>query len=437
MRKRLATMFASAENNAARDYEKWTRKQLLRRVVELEQQVAGISDAPQEESNGATSQVSVAVPEPKKRKFDFSKHSTRFLAFRFAYLGWNYNGLNYQYDPTPLPTVEEEILQAMAKAKLVPEADPACCNFSRCGRTDKGVSALNQVISLNVRSALSAEEQALPENDKKEIPYLTILNALLPPDIRLTAVCLRPPKGFDARFSCIYRHYKYLFKKEDLDLDLMQDAAKRYEGIYDFRNFCKIDGSKQITNHCREIHSANLMHLNNDFYVFDLQGSAFLWHQVRCMVAVLFAVGQKLELPLVIDDMLNVEKIPSKPAYEMANDVPLVLYDCVFPEMEWLNSADHFDGAHRAKLAKEHGRFNELLLDYQLKAQIATLAESVYVRDFHAESIPGAGFTNVGDGRGRNFKSYVPICKRELGETVEVVNARHREKQSRKGKSNQ
>ncbi|KAL7617024.1 hypothetical protein Lser_V15G00158 [Lactuca serriola] len=28
-----------------------------------------------------------------------------------------------------------------------------------------------------------------------------------------------------------------------------------------------------------------------------IKGSAFLWHQVRCMVAVLFLIGQGLESP--------------------------------------------------------------------------------------------------------------------------------------------
>ena len=75
--------------------------------------------------------------------------------------------------------------------------------------------------------------------------------------------------------------------------------SKEY-GVSDFRNFCKIDGSKQITNYKREVLSANIIHLRDDFYIFDLKGSAFLWHQVRCMMAVLFAVGQKLEAPSIV-----------------------------------------------------------------------------------------------------------------------------------------
>ncbi|EEQ40134.1 hypothetical protein CLUG_04262 [Clavispora lusitaniae ATCC 42720] len=440
MFKRVMSVVFNAEKNAARDYESWSKTQLIKRIQELE---AG-ENAPKDEDPQAAKEPS-KEPQPKtkpgktaaagqkKRKFDFSKHNTRFVAFRFAYMGWNYNGLNFQNEPTPLPTVEEEILQAMTKAKLVPEADPASCNFSRCGRTDKGVSALNQVISLDVRSALSKEEHADKEKDVKELPYLTILNALLPPDIRITAVCLRPPPNFNARFSCKYRHYKYLFKKTDLDVDLMQEAALKYEGPHDFRNFCKIDGSKQITNHCREVYSARIEHFKDDFYVFDLKGTAFLWHQVRCMVAVLFSVGQKLESPSIVDDLLNVSKFPSKPIYEMANDVPLVLYDCVFPEMEWLTSANDFNGTQRPKLAKEHGRFNSLFLEYQLKANIASMVHSVFMpEEIKDNLLQGAGYINLGDGRGRNFKKYVPIAEREMGETVEAVNARHREKKKRK-----
>lgn len=420
------------ENAVKAEYEKMLKKQLIKKIQELEGNLGNSTEnsGGLDTHSGATN--TTAKPAPKKRKFDFGAHHKRFVAFRFAYMGWNYNGLNFQYEPTPLPTVEEEILQAMTKAKLVPEADPASCNFSRCGRTDKGVSALNQVISLDVRSSLGPEDQKDKSKDSRELPYLTILNALLPPDIRITAVCLRPPEKFDARFSCSYRHYKYIFHKADLDIELMRDAAKRYEGPHDFRNFCKIDGSKQITNHCREVYSAKIEQLHDDFYVFDLKGTAFLWHQVRCMVAILFLAGQKLELPAVVDDLLNIEKYPSKPVYEMANDIPLVLYDCVFPKMEWLNSAEDFGGAQQQKLQKEYGRFNAALLDFQLKAQIAQMVQGVFIKNFEQKSQSGAGAVNVGDGRGRNFKSYVPLSQRELGDTVETVNARHREKKQKK-----
>jgi tRNA pseudouridine38/39 synthase len=39
-----------------------------------------------------------------------------------------------------------------------------------------------------------------------------------------------------------------------------------------------------------------------------IKGSAFLWHQVRCMVSVLFLIGQGLESP-------SVSKFFTKPLY--------------------------------------------------------------------------------------------------------------------------
>lgn len=83
-------------------------------------------------------------------------------------------------------------------------------------------------------------------------------------------------------------------------------------------------------------------------YAFAVHGTAFLWHQVRCMVAILFLVGQGLEKPEIVDDLFDIEKNPGRPHYEMADDAPLVLWDCIFPgesdfpgtKMEWIYAGD-------------------------------------------------------------------------------------------------
>ena len=48
---------------------------------------------------------------------------------------------------------------------------------------------------------------------------------------------------------------------------------------------------------------------------FEVTGQAFLYHQVRCMMAILFLIGQGMEKPEVIDELLNIEKNPQKPQY--------------------------------------------------------------------------------------------------------------------------
>jgi hypothetical protein len=84
-------------------------------------------------------------------------------------------------------------------------------------------------------------------------------------------------------------------------------------------------------------------------YSFNLHGSAFLWHQVRHMVAILFLIGQGLESPSIIPELLDISKNPCKPLYEMASDAPLVLWDCIFPDpdsksrddaLEWVYAGD-------------------------------------------------------------------------------------------------
>jgi tRNA pseudouridine(38-40) synthase len=73
----------------------------------------------------------------------------------------------------------------------------------------------------------------------------------------------------------------------------------------------------------------------DNMYAFVIKGSAFLWHQVRCMVAVLFLIGQHKEEPSLIDELLNVEKDIGTPEYAIASEVPLVLWECGFKDIQW------------------------------------------------------------------------------------------------------
>src|SRR3981081_2837538 len=108
------------------------------------------------------------APKTKKkdradRVFDPSMYSTRPIALKLAYLGKNYNGFEYHANnTTPLPTVEAELWKALNKSRLVlpkethplqpGEVNWEGCEYSKCGRTDKGVSAFGQVIGIRVRS---------------------------------------------------------------------------------------------------------------------------------------------------------------------------------------------------------------------------------------------------------------------------------------------
>jgi tRNA pseudouridine38/39 synthase len=72
------------------------------------------------------------------------------VALKFSYLGMAYKGLVTQTNADD--TIEQRIFDAMRKIRLIdPEGPIFKSRYTRCGRTDKGVSALGNVCSLYLR----------------------------------------------------------------------------------------------------------------------------------------------------------------------------------------------------------------------------------------------------------------------------------------------
>lgn len=100
----------------------------------------------------------------------------------------------------------------------------------------------------------------------------------------------------------------------------MQRAAEFLVGNHDFSNFCKMDVAN-VSNFRsgqpfslfvispstyillisrREVYSAQIRPFDDSaaesssaVWMFEIRGIAFLWHMVRCIMAVLFMVGGK------------------------------------------------------------------------------------------------------------------------------------------------
>ncbi|GIZ42255.1 hypothetical protein CKM354_000553000 [Cercospora kikuchii] len=532
----------------ATDYASWSSADLIRRVSELEEQLRSQNTR---HTNGHSSRTSPAPPKkkPKKepKKFDASRYHTRLIALKFAYLGGNYNGFEHHANnTTPLPTIEEELWKAMRKVKLIfPEHKPGqreeeVCwegiEYSKCGRTDRGVSAFGQVIGVRVRSArpkkkaapnevsAGAEGQGAdspmpdaveepPPQEKEfdpirdELPYIQLINRVLPSDIRILAWCPDPGEDFSARFNCKERRYRYFFTNPAyaplpgskpiengkpaegyLDVEAMNVAAKKYEGLHDFRNLCKIDPSKQITNWERRIFHAGIHEVDPHhnavsdgaspkLYYFEVRGSAFLWHQVRHLVAVLFLVGQGYEQPSVVDDLLDVQKTPGKPHYEMASDVPLVLWDCIFPDkeqvlntdhaaddsamkssykdaMDWVYIGEEAGGREQAKRSTtgvedgKHGRngiMDELwglwrkrkmdeVLAWSLMNVVSAQGQKPVASEAGSKPVEQSARVFDGSAVPRTVGTYIPLAKREQMETPDAVNARYAARKGLVGK---
>ncbi|XP_042006937.1 tRNA pseudouridine(38/39) synthase-like isoform X2 [Salvia splendens] len=284
----------------------------------------------------------------------------RHVALKVMYFGQRFYG--FASEAQMDPTVESEIFKALYKTRLV-SGDKKELQYSRCGRTDKGVSSVGQVISLSLRSNLKetstsngySAEISAEESCDGELDYVKILNRALPNDIRIIGWS-PAPTDFNARFNCLSREYKYFFWRENLNIMAMESAGKRFIGEHDFRNFCKMDAAN-VHNYRRyitsfEIFSCNERYGDDELWAMKIKGSAFLWHQIRCMVAVLFMIGQGLESSNVIDKLLDIERTARKPQYKMAPEIPLVLQSCEFDDLKFKCSSDAKQ-ALRAHLEKE------------------------------------------------------------------------------------
>jgi len=320
------------------------------------------------------------------RSFDITSYSQRHVALHIAYFGENYKGFARQEHTKE--TIEFHLFQALKKTRLIACLEDS--NYSRCGRTDKGVSALGQVVSLTVRSALSSNQlrkassspasvtkakkrqkqndqegdqisethsmiaddeatiiQDYKESDferfdvEKEINYANVLNRCLPDDIMVLGWAAAPDCAFKARFGTKSRTYRYFFVRRNLDIGKMEEAGKLLEGEHDFRNFCKIDVTN-VKNFKRIINRVSIRPCIDDnisssdqLLFLEVDGTAFLWHQIRCIVAVLFLVGRGLEEPKIVSDLLNVVENPGKPVYKLAEEIPLMLNESSYTGLKF------------------------------------------------------------------------------------------------------
>jgi len=499
------------------DYETWTRKQLIERLVALEdsesatllRSCSSLTNTPTTATTAnvvhddALPNLPARIP-PKPKTFNFAQHRKRKIALKFCYSGWDYGGLAYQTThASQTPAVENVLFDAMAKARLVdPSRGLEGCEWEKCGRTDKGVSAAGQVISLWIRSAFGDVEEKKKVEDvledpgtlvlsrspssppalakqRLELDYVGVLNRLLPPTIRVLAWSPVAPT-FSARFSCQYRHYKYFFSSHSLDISAMREAAANLVGEHDFRNLCKIDAQKQITKFRRTISRADIEPIDlptggergEMMYVFNLIGNAFLYHQVRNIVSILFLIGTGLEKPLLVMKLMNVacrveltvedkdlEVVESKPEYQMADALPLMLWDCGYAEedVRWRSqSVVDVPSSSTDRDTRRSGQGTETDLYHQLhskwnRSRVYAMLDRHFLQaaeqyhrpprsdlplpststlplsdlDLLAQNLGTVAYP-LGGGTYKRAVKYTPLLRRNRLDTLDVINERWR-----------
>lgn len=112
-----------------------------------------------------------------------------------GYSGTGYKGMQVNGDE---PTIERDLFQAFIKAGAISKAnadDPRKSSLARCARTDKGVHAAGNVISLK----LIIEDEDIVEK----------INEALPEQIRIWGI-QRTNNSFNCYQYCDSRYYEYL-----------------------------------------------------------------------------------------------------------------------------------------------------------------------------------------------------------------------------------
>ncbi|MGZ4353676.1 MAG: tRNA pseudouridine(38-40) synthase TruA, partial [Gaiellaceae bacterium] len=189
-----------------------------------------------------------------------------------------------------LRTVEGVVREALGQAFRSVDG------LAVAGRTDTGVHALGNVVSVEVEGGAPPERAA------------QALNALLPDDVAVVEAAEAPP-DFHARFSARARSYRYrIFRRREpspfeagrswwlprpLDVERLRAAAALLPGEHDFRAFTPTETQHDVF--LRVVESAE-WHERGDHLEFEITADSFLRHMVRTLVGTMVELApERLE----------------------------------------------------------------------------------------------------------------------------------------------
>jgi tRNA pseudouridine38-40 synthase len=172
------------------------------------------------------------------------------------------------------------------------------------GRTDAGVHARGQVVSLQVDEKVDLERLGRS------------LNGLLGPEIAVTSITLADD-AFHARFSARWRRYRYTLSTgiapdplargfewhvgSRLDLDAIEDAAAEFAGEHDFSAFCRsVEGRSNV----RRVDESR-WEADGDRLHFWIRANAFCHQMVRSLVGLCYDVGRGFTPPGSVREIIE------------------------------------------------------------------------------------------------------------------------------------
>ncbi|EIW79322.1 pseudouridine synthase [Coniophora puteana RWD-64-598 SS2] len=354
--RRDASGFASGRKNRAKDTKRVGRRRGSR------------PDG--EDQNGVEAGEQGGEGEAKDKAPRLPKRMTALL---LGFCGRGFNGMQIQPD---VRTIEGVLFDALVRVGAVSQDnadDPVKVSLGRAARTDAGVHAAGNLVSMKLITAIPG----VPD-------FIERLNTELPPEIRVWSE-VRVQNSFNARTACDSRKYTYLFPSyllvppkpgsglhavldahakstsetitlpepdfwaspadvasgagEDLvrkrqyrasptAINRLREAARAFEGTHNFHNFTvgRIFSERASQRHmkCIEVGDPEI-HGGTEWISVMFHGQSFMLHQVRKMMSAL-VLSSRIGTPArVIDEMYGprVVFVPKMPALGLLLEYPI------------------------------------------------------------------------------------------------------------------
>jgi tRNA pseudouridine38-40 synthase len=220
----------------------------------------------------------------------------RTIKLTIEYDGANYAG--WQTQPNGMAVqqvIEEAMLQLLGEQ----------VRLRSSGRTDAGVHARAMVASFTTSRELPTQA------------FVGGVNRFLPPDIAILSAS-EVPTGFKAIRDARSKQYRYTIYngqvrsplrrlyswhvREPLNLDAMEDAARRFVGRHDFAAFRASNYATKTSVRRIDVVTINR---EGEMLTIDVTGEGFLKNMVRIMAGTLVDIGRGRFAPEHIDMLLR------------------------------------------------------------------------------------------------------------------------------------
>ncbi|KAF8845063.1 pseudouridine synthase [Paxillus ammoniavirescens] len=320
----------------------------------------------------------------------------RMTALLMGFCGTGCSGMQIQPRDNNIRTIEGVLFDALVRAGAVSRDnadDPTKVNLGRAARTDAGVHAAGNVVSMKLIVNIPGVKD-----------WVARINEELPPEIRIWGK-VRVQNGFNARLSCDSRKYTYFFPsyllippkpnsafirtqmaaappgssssdtprhpfwefpgaessspEEDLvrkrrwraspeDIAKLRAIVKKFEGTHNFHNFTVgrdfTDRSNQRSMIQIQI-AEPAVYGDTEWISVLFHGQSFMLHQRKMMSALVLTCRTKTPSE-IIDELYGprVVLVPKMPALGLLLEYPI--FDSYNRKVTTVNEREKYDSAH-------------------------------------------------------------------------------------------